>query len=243
MPADFKVEGSDTGTMLVKVNCSPAYSLAYCYLHADESVMIEAGALAAMSAGVQARGSIGPGGVGKAVMRKAFGGEGFFMARYTADVENAWVAIAPRFPGDIGVEHIDTDHGMVIEQGALLAVGEGLDVDVRWAGVRNIVMKVGATLLHITGDGDLVLASYGGLQRFEVSPGESIVVDTGHIVGFSDNMKPKVGMMGSATTAITGGEGLVGLFEGPGVVLVQTRAEQELRNWLFPEKAQNRRGR
>jgi uncharacterized protein (AIM24 family) len=70
-----------------------------------------------------------------------------------------------------------------------------------------------------------------------------MVVDTGHIVGFSDNMQPKIGMMGSATTAITGGEGLVGVFEGPGVILMQTRAEQELRNWIFPDKEQNRRGR
>jgi uncharacterized protein (AIM24 family) len=44
---------------------------------------------------------------------------------------------------------------------------------------------------------------------------------------------------GSAATAITGGEGLVAVLEGHGVVLVQTRAEQELRNWLFPDKAPN----
>jgi uncharacterized protein (TIGR00266 family) len=229
--------------MDVRLTCSPSYTLAYCHLAASEVVMVEAGAMAAMSAGVRTSGSVGPGGIGKAVMRKALGGEGFFMARYQAELEGAWVAVAPRYPGDIAAERITPDAGMLIEQGSLLAVSQGLSVDVKYAGVRNIVLQEGVTLLRVSGDGDLLAGTYGGLQRFVLGDGEQVIVDTGHLVGFSDTVKTKIHMLGGAATSVVSGEGLVGVITGPGVVLMQTRAEQALRSWLFPDRSQNPRQR
>jgi uncharacterized protein (TIGR00266 family) len=225
--------------MRVNLSCSPSYTIAYCYLSSGEELLAEAGAMAAMSAGVRVAGSVGPGGVGKAVMRRALGGEGFFMGRYRAEVEGAWVALAPRYPGDIAVESVHPESGFVVEQGALLGLSSGVAADVKWAGMRNIALREGATLLHIAGEGDMLIASYGGLQRFDLGPGEQLVVDTGHLVGFSDTMKVRVGLVGGAVGSVTSGEGLVGSLTGPGVVFIQTRAEQALLGWLMPARGQN----
>jgi uncharacterized protein (TIGR00266 family) len=224
--------------MRVNITCSPSYSMAYCFLDADESVLVESGAMAVMSAGVRVSAGVGPGGVVKATMRRALGGEGFFMGRYTADVQDAWVGVAPRYPGDVAVEELHGP-GLLVEQGAMLAVTDGVDVDVRWAGMRSIVLREGATLLHCDGTGTLLVGSYGGIQRFELAPGEQLIVDTGHLVAFSDTMKIRVGPLSSVATSAIVGEGLVAVFEGPGLILVQTRAEQALANWLFPDKRQN----
>lgn len=224
--------------MEVKLTCSPSYTMAYCYLTAGESVLVEQGAMAAMSGGMKVSAGIGPGGMVKAAMRKTLGGEGFFMGRYTAEIHGAWVGVASRYPGDMAVEQF-SGNGLVIEQGALVAVSQHMDVDVKMAGLRNMVMQEGITMLRLSGNGSAVIGSYGGLQRFELGEGEQLIVDTGHLVGFSDTMRMRVGPLSSVTTSVVTGEGLVSVLEGPGIVLMQTRAEQNLRSWLFPDKAQN----
>jgi uncharacterized protein (TIGR00266 family) len=226
--------------MEIKLTCAPSYTMAYCFLAADESVLVESGAMAAMSGGVRTGIGIGSGGVAKAAMRKVLGGESFFMGRYTADVHGAWVAVAPRYPGDVAHELLQGD-ALLVESGALLAVSESVNVDVKWAGVRSIVLREGATLLRCSGMGDLLIGSYGGIQRFTLAEREQLIVDTGHLVGFSDTIKPRVGALSSLTTSAIVGEGLVALLEGPGTVLLQTRAEQGLKNWLMPERSQNTR--
>lgn len=227
--------------MRVDIQCSPAYALAYCYLESGQTVRAEAGAMAAMSAGIVVRADAGPGGVAKGLLRKTLGGESFFMSRFTSQVHGAWVAVAPKYPGDIAALDITPERGMVAERGAMLAIEDGLNVDVKFAGLGNILMREGATMQRIHGLGKLLLCTYGGMQRFDLGAGESIVVDTGHLVAYSERMRVSVGPLSGLVTAKLSGEGLVAQIEGPGTVLVQTRAEQSLHSWLMPEKSQNGR--
>lgn len=224
--------------MQVDVKCSPASALAYCYLTAGESVRCEAGAMAAMSGGISVKADAGPGGLVKGMLRKGLGGESFWMGRYTADVHGAWVALAPKFPGDIAVVDL-TDGGIVAEAGSLLALSDGVSADVKFAGLRHVMLHEGATLLRLHGEGKAVVSSYGGLQRFELGPDEHIIIDTGHLVAYSDTMRLRVGPLSGLMTAAFSGEGLVGILEGPGTVWIQTRAEQALKSWLMPEHWQN----
>jgi uncharacterized protein (TIGR00266 family) len=226
--------------MYVDIGCSPSYSIAYIYLSSGETVLVESGAMAYMSGGIEVSIGIGSGGVIGAASRKMLGGESFFMGAYTSNVDGAWVAVAPKFPGDIAHETMNHD-SLVVESGALLAVSKSLDVDVKFSGVSNILLREGATLLRVTGSGDLLLGAYGGLQRFELGAGEHLIVDTGHLVGYSADMKVKVGPLSSVTTSVVVGEGLVGFLQGPGVVYTQTRSEQSMKSWLFPDRGQNER--
>jgi uncharacterized protein (TIGR00266 family) len=225
--------------MDVRIACQPSYSLAYCTLDHGESMYAERGAMALMSAGVAVSAGVGSGGMARAAMRKAFGGESFFMGQYTAEVHGAWVAVAPKYPGDIDVVDLEETGGLVIERGAFLAAGQKVSVNVKYAGLRNVVMREGASFLHLTGAGLGLMCSYGGLQSYELGEGQELVVDTGHIVGFSDTVNMRVGPLSSVSTAVVTGEGLVALMTGPGRVWAQTRAESGLRDWLFPDAAQD----
>ena len=56
-----------------------------------------------------------------------------------------------------------------------------------------------------------------------VEPGKELVVDTGHLVAFSDDVDYSIGKVGGIRSLISGGEGLVMRFKGSGHVWVQTR--------------------
>ena len=240
--------------MRVKLAHQPSYSMAYCILDQHESIIVERDGMSQMSDGLAISTGMGPGGISGAAMRKAFGGEGLLMVRYTAQLSNAWIAVAPRFPGDIAV--IDFDHlggrGVVVEQGGFLAasgpgqVRAGVEIDIKWKGLRGVLMQEGATMLRLSGDGVALVGSYGGIEVIPLQPGEVRYVDAGHLVGFTDDVGIQVGPLGSITQSVLSGEGFVAKITGPdhhgAIIWTQTRAEQSIRNWLFPDKKQNRRG-
>ena len=226
--------------MKVDIQCSPAYSIAYVKLAADESVRCVSGAMALMSAGIKASAGTGPGGIGGAGLRKLAGGTSFFMGKYTAKTEGAWVGLSPRYPGD--VTPVPINGTFYAESGSLLALSDGLHVSVRPANIGNVLAKEGITLLAITGEGLALLSSYGAIQSFDLGNGQDLTVDTGHMVGYESHVKVDFGMLGGLVTAAASGEGLVSRFHGPGKVYIQTRAEVDIRNWLFPDRKQNRKG-
>lgn len=194
--------------------------------------------MAAISAGISVSAGMGPGGLKKAALRNQLGSESFFMAKFTSDVMGAWVALAPRYPGDIEQHALQGD-GLLVQTGSLLGISEGVDVDVKWAGLRSIVMREGSMLLRLHGHGTALIAAYGGFQRFDLADGEVMVVDSGHLVAFGDTMKIQIGPLGGVRVAMFSGEGLVAKLTGPGPVYIQTRAEQGLRSWVNPDRGHN----
>lgn len=225
--------------MRVTVDCGPAYAMAYCHLGYQETVHVESDGMALMSDGINVTSGAGGGGVVQGLVRKAFGGESFFMGAYTATVQGAWVAVAPKYPGDVKAIELDDFGPLVAQSGSLLAFNDGVDASVKVAGIQQAVATRGMTLLSIRGTGTVVLAAYGALCEFEVGAGQSLIVDTGHLVAYSDGMKADLGMLGGVVTATTTGEDLVLRLTGPGRVLVQTRAEKQFATWINPMRESN----
>lgn len=238
--------------MKIDVRHSPAYSVAYCHMAVGEIMRAEAGAMIAMSGGIQVQADAGPGGVAKGLLRKVFVGEGLFMTRFTSQAHGAWVALASKYPGDIIPITIggDTSRGIVAEAGSLLALSDGLEADPRWAGVQMVAMREGATMIRIHPNrgahGHVLLAAYGGIEPFDLADGQTLVFDSGHVVAFTEGMKVRVGPLAGLVTSALSGEGLVAEITGPGRVWTQTRSVIDAHSWLFPKKTAghgHRRGR
>lgn len=223
--------------MIVDLACQPAYAVAYVRLGAGEEMYCESGSMIAMSSGVEIAGSTG-GGIAKAVLRKAVGQESFFMARYQSRVEGGWVALAPKFPGDIATINV-TNQKWLMQTGSMLAHSAGIHSEVRFGGLGSLLQQEGVTLIEVEGQGQLVICSYGGLQRINPGPGERVVVDTGHLVAWTADMAVRIGPLSGVVTAAVTGEHLVAEFKGPGEVWIQTRSERQLQSWLLPDRAQN----
>lgn len=226
--------------MEIQIDCRPSYSIVQIRLEVDESIFCEPGAMAYMSSGLEVSPSL-HGGMVRSIMRKSLGEESFLMTKYTGQIHGAWVALSPRYPGDISIIDVQPGEEYLIESGASLAHGEGVVIDVKYAGVRSIALREGATVLKASGSGPMIICSYGAIKHFTLQDGESLIVDTGHLVAWSARMGMRFGPLGGVVTSQLSGEGLVGELTGPGEVWVQTRAEQSIKDWILPSREQNRR--
>ncbi len=222
--------------MRVDIQNQPSYAIAYCYLGVGETVHVEPDAMALMSDGIEVKAGLGGGGLRKA-LKRTLGGESIIFGQYTGKAEGCFVGVAPKYPGDMAA--FDTSVGWSLQQGSLVAYADGVNVDVTFSGLRGVMMREGISFLHTSGSGTVVVASYGAISSVKLGQGERVIVDTGHLVGFTEHVDVKVGPLSSLGTSFLTGEGLVARLSGPGEVLVQTRAEDGLRNWLFPKGAQN----
>ncbi len=208
--------------------------MAICSLSYGERLFVERQAMAAMSDGLGVSATTGGTGVARALLRRATVGEAIVFSAFQAERDGAWVAVTPKSPGDIHEIDVDPDVPLVVEAGAILAYGEGLTPQLRYGGVKGVLMREGLLFSRMRGEGTVLLASYGGIEKLELREGEGAIVDTGHLVAFTEGMHYEIGPLGSIATASLTGEGLVSRFQGPGTVLMQTRCEEQLRSWLDP---------
>ena len=84
------------------------------------------------------------------------------------------------------------------------------------------------------GEGTVYSNSYGAIKQVRVEPGKELVVDTGHLVAFTDEVEYSIGKVGGIRSLIAGGEGLVMKFRGDGHVWIQTRNMSSLAEKLIP---------
>ena len=218
--------------MQITTRQGPAYGVARLTLAAAEQVRVESGAMMAMSGGVLLEAKA-EGGVLKSLKRAALGGESFFVTTYTAPAQGGWVDVAARLPGDVFSMDVTAQVGLNIQKGSWLASEPTVQLDTKWGGWRNLVGSEGGFLVHAGGQGKVVVSCYGALERWQLGAGESITVDTGHMVAYEDTVQ--VGLRkaaGGLVQSFKSGEGIVFDFTGPGTVLTQTRNPNELLGWI-----------
>ena len=84
------------------------------------------------------------------------------------------------------------------------------------------------------GTGRVYYCSFGAIKEIPIQPGQTVTVDTGHVVAFTDGVDYQIGKVGGMKSLIFGGEGLVMHFTGQGSVWIQTRNVPSLANMLIP---------
>lgn len=87
-------------------------------------------------------------------------------------------------------------------------------------------------LIKVSGTGDLWFNSYGGIMAIDVK--DAYVVDTGHIVAFTEGLDYRVSKVGGYKSLFFSGEGFVCRFSGEGKVWIQTRKIYPLLSFLRP---------
>ncbi len=89
-------------------------------------------------------------------------------------------------------------------------------------------------LIEVHSVGRVWYNSFGALKQIPVQPGQTITVDTGHVVAFEDTVQYTVNKVGGMKSFLVGGEGLVMNFTGQGSVWIQTRNVESLASKLIP---------
>lgn len=217
--------------MRVEIRHQPGFAVGRVILAAGEVVKAESGAMAAMSAGVNIEAKM-EGGFMKALKRSALGGESFFVTTYTSAVADGWVDVAAYLPGDMAVIPVTADRGLAVTKGSWLANETTVAMDTKWGGAKNLFGSEGGFVAHMTGAGQVVVASYGALDLHELQAGEMFTVDSGHLVAYDDAIGMKLRTAGGIMTSAKSGEGLVVDMTGPGRVWTQSRNPSALVSWL-----------
>ncbi len=218
--------------MQTSIRNKPSFASATVRLDPGESVNAEAGVMVAMGPGVEiATGTHG--GLLKGLRRSVLGGESFFMNTFTAGSSGGEVVFAPSLPGDI-VEWQLTGQTVFLQSGSYLAAGGDVDVDSKWGGAKTFFSSEGLVMLKCHGHGALLVSSYGAIEAVDLAAGQRYTVDTGHMVGWSEQVQYKVRKVGGWKSTFLSGEGLVVDLTGPGMVYLQTRSPEALLSWLIP---------
>ena len=219
--------------MEVEILYRPSYSLAMLKLTGGEQVRVEAGSLVTMSAGVVIETSA-TGGLFKSLGRSLFGGESFFQNTYTAPQGGGQISVAPALPGDMFSLDVQ-GKSLMVQSNSFVASEMDIQLDTKWSGAKTFFSSEGIIMLRASGQGKMVLSSYGAIHEIDLQPGESFSVDSGHLVAFSEGIGYKVRPVGGLKSTLFSGEGLVVDLTGPGRVLIQSRSTDQFLAWLIPQ--------
>lgn len=223
--------------MDVSIDAGPAFAMGTVTVPAGGSVRVESGAMAMTRGDITVETST-QGGFFKGI-RRALGGESFFVNEYHSG-SGGQVGVAATLPGDMATVALDGATALMVQSGSWCASDPTVDVDSKWGGGKTFFSGEGLILLRCSGVGDLLLASYGAIVASELAAGETLTLDTGHVVAFDETVKYSVRKAGSWKSTLLGGEGLVTEFTGPGRVWMQTRSSLDLIGWIKQVNPQQR---
>jgi uncharacterized protein (TIGR00266 family) len=219
--------------MKVELLYRPAFTLGMITLDGNEEVRVEAASMVSMSRGITIE-TAATGGVLASLGRSLFGGESFFQNTFRAPAGGGQIGVAPALAGDLIVLDLQ-DETMLVQSGSFVAADMRITTDTKWKGAKTFFASEGLIMLRSGGTGPLVLSSYGAIHEMNLAAGETVTIDTGHLVAFSESLGFQVRQVGNLTSTLFSGEGLVVDLTGPGRLLAQTRSTDQFLSWLIPK--------
>ena len=163
------------------------------------------------------------GGIG-GFFSRALAGEGGFQNTYTAEADGI-IAFGSSFPGQILPIQIQPGQSFIAQKMAFLASEAGVQLDIHFNqklgggffGGEGFIMQ------RLSGQGMAFLECDGSLVRYELAPGQSMIVDTGNVLGFTEGVDLDIEKVKGVTNVLFGGEGLFNTrLTGPGTIYLQT---------------------
>lgn len=216
--------------MNIDIEYKPSYALASVSLAAGEKIKAEGGAMVSKTpnVGIETGKASKKSGLLKSLKASVFGGESFWMNTFTAENGNGEVTLAPTLPGDI--TKLPLNGTLFVQSSSFLAGPADLEFDTKFQGMKGFLTGESLFFLKLSGSGEVLLSSYGGIEEIEVK--DSMIVDTGHIVAFSEGLEYKVKKFGGWKSFLFSGEGLILEFTGNGKIWIQSRNVSGFGKWL-----------
>jgi uncharacterized protein (TIGR00266 family) len=229
-----------------EVKYKPSYAMLVATLEQGETITAEAGAMTYMDPTIEVHTRKREKSLLGTLGLSLIGGQSFWVNDYTATSGPAEVAFVAAPVGDIKQLDIAPGSGYVIQKSAYVASTSGIDLDVKWEGFTKGLFGQGLFMLKAKGSGQMFINTFGAIDTHTLRPGQTLIVDNFHLVGFSESCSYKVTRLGGLKETLLSGEGLVTQITGPGDVHIQTKNMQEFTEWLWTllePKVRNSRAR
>lgn len=204
-------------------------------LDPQEGVIAESGNFMMMDDGIKMETIFGDGseknkgflgsilGAGKRILT----GESLFMTAFYNNLSGKRkVSFASPYPGKILAVDLTEYRGKFIcQKDAFLCAAKGVSIGIEFSKRlgRGLFGGEGFIMQKLEGDGMAFVHAGGTMAKKVLQAGETLRVDTGCIVGFTQDVDYDVEFVGGIKNTIFGGEGLFfAKLRGPGVVYVQS---------------------
>ena len=154
-------------------------------------------------------------------------GESLFMTVFTNDgIGKKQISFASPYPGKIVPIDLNQFGGKFIcQKDAFLCAAKGVSIGIEFSKKlgRGLFGGEGFIMQKMEGDGLGFIHAGGTMAKKVLAPGEVLKVDTGCIVGFTQDVDYDIEFVGGIKNTIFGGEGLFfATLRGPGTVYVQS---------------------
>lgn len=219
---DYKIHGEEM--QYVEIGLDP-----------QEGVVAEAGSFMMMDDGIKMETIFGDGtqndsgffgkilGAGKRILT----GESLFMTVFYNTLSGKRnVSFASPYPGKIIPLDLTEYRGKFIcQKDAFLCAAKGVSIGIEFSKRlgRGLFGGEGFIMQKLEGDGLAFVHAGGTIGKKVLKSGETLRVDTGCLVGFTQDIDYDIEFVGGIKNTIFGGEGLFfAKLQGPGTVFVQS---------------------
>jgi len=170
-------------------------------------------------------------------LKRKLMGESLFLTYFRTNGAGGEVGFAGNYPGKIQAFPLQYGQSLLVQRDGFLFAESPSRLDIAF------VKKLGAgffggegfILEKLTGPGVVFVHAGGDFIEFGLAPGETIQIETGHLVAFEESVGYDIEFVGGIKTALFGGEGLfLATLTGPGKVVVQSMTLSKLRRELAP---------
>jgi uncharacterized protein (TIGR00266 family) len=212
-----------------EIRYKPAFASIFVTLNPGDSITAEAGAMTSMDGKLSMQTQFS-GGFISGLLKKIFGGESLFVNVFSNPTSQPLtVVLNQSCIGDI-VKFDLNNNEICLQPGAYIAHTPGVKMGVNWAGFSSFFAGEGLFKLKLSGQGRVFFGGYGGITKKRLD-GE-LIVDSGHLVGYSSNIKMNLKLSGGLIGSVTSGEGLVSKLSGQGDIYLQSRSINGLVRFL-----------
>ncbi|PKD99835.1 TIGR00266 family protein [Macrococcoides caseolyticum] len=220
---DYKIYGDDM--QYVEIELDP-----------NETVISEAGSMMMINPNIHMETIFGDGSTsgGNGFMDKLFAagrrtltGESLFMTTFTnRGTGRDHVYFAAPYPGKIIPIDLSQFGGeFICQKDAFLAAAKGVQIGIalqKRLGV-GFFGGEGFIMQRLSGDGMAFIHAGGAIMKRDLQPGETLLVDTGCLVGMTKDVAYEIETVPGLKTKLFGGEGIfLARLRGPGTVYVQS---------------------
>jgi uncharacterized protein (TIGR00266 family) len=222
-------------------------------LDPQEVVVAEAGGFMMMEDGIKMETIFGDGSaqqqtgfMGKLLSagKRVLTGESLFMTAFqNQSSEKKKVSFASPYPGKIIALDLKAYNGKFIcQKDAFLCAAKGVSVGIEFSKKigRALFGGEGFIMQKLEGDGLAFVHSGGTLAKKELAPGEVMRIDTGCVVGYTQDIDFDIEFVGGVKNTLFGGEGMFyATLRGPGTVFVQSLPFSRLAGRILANAPQN----
>lgn len=200
-----------------------------------EIVVAEAGSFMMMENGIHMETIFGDGSndnsgiFGKILSagKRMLTGESLFMTAFeNRDGSKRKVSFASPYPGKIvPIDLSEVGGRFICQKDAFLCAAKGVSVGIEFNKKlgTGLFGGEGFIMQKLEGDGMSFIHAGGTLARKDLKAGEILKIDTGCLVGFTQNVNYDIQFVGGIKNSVFGGEGLFfATLQGPGTVYIQS---------------------